>query len=247
LGSKIKLPMKYYECYEKIYSSGPGEGLAPNQSLIEFYSQEIKKRLPLKTLNVLEIGCGTRSIFASLDGDFEVLGIDISPSAIKLANQKNDSKYIKYENIDVTSLNLENQFDLVIDSHCLHCLTDPGDREKALKNIYASLKPSGIFALETMTSQKLMSFENPYRFEDNVLYRLFTNASFVDLKFFDGAPFLPIRRIDHALKIEEDILKAGFKIIFLYVFSHKKIIPDENRDHPLRTDPDTLQIIAQKI
>ncbi len=238
--------MKYYECYEKIYFNDPGKGLGPNQSLIDFYSQEIKKRLPLKTLNVLEIGCGTRSIFGNLEGDFEVLGIDVSPSAIKLANQNNNSKQIKYENIDVTSMNLKAQFDLAFDSHCLHCLTDSGDREKALKNIYSSLKPSGIFALETMTSQKLMSFENPYRFEDNVLYRLFTNANF-DLKFFDGAPFLPIRRIDHALKIEEDILKAGFKIIFLYVFSHKKIIPDENRDYPLRTDPDTMQIIAQKI
>lgn len=239
--------MKYYQSFEKVYSKGLSELPSPNDSLLEFYNQEIKKRLKAHPLNILEVGCGTQSIFCHESGDFDVLGIDVSPSAIELANQNNTSKKIKYECLDVTELDFNEQFDLVYDSHCFHCLTDSLDREKALKNIYKALKPGGIFALETMTSHKLMSFDPPYLFQDNILYRLFTNASFVDLKFFDGAPFLPVRRIDHAIKIEEDVLKANFKIIFLYVFSHKKMVPDENRSHALRSDPDTMQIIAQKI
>lgn len=239
--------MRYYESYEKIYSKGLSQMPETNPSLLEFYSQEIKIRLPKRPLNILDIGCGAGSIFKEIEGDFEVLGIDVSPSAIKLANQNNNSKNIKYESFDVTRMNFKEQFDLVFDSHCFHCLTDSKDREKALSNIYQSLKSGGIFALETMTSHKSMSFENPYYFEDNILYRLNTLASFVDLRFFDGAPFLPVRRIDHAMKIEEDILKANFKIIFLYVFSHKKMVPDEIRNHALRSDPDTLQVIAQKV
>ena len=239
--------MKYYESYEKIYSKGLTQLPGPNQSLIEFYTQEIKKWLPTRPLNILEVGCGAESVFKNLNGDFEVLGIDVSPSAIKLANQNNNSKNIKYENLDLTKMNYKEQFDLVYDSHCFHCLTEQADRDLALKNIYESLKPGGIFSLETMTSHKLMSFENPYLFENNILYRLNTFVSFEDLKFFDGAPFLPVRRIDHAMKIEEDVLKAKFKIVFLYVFSHKKMVPDENRNHAIRSDPDALQIIAQKI
>ncbi len=239
--------MRYYQSYEKIYAKGPGQIPGTNSSLLEFYSQEIKPRIPKRPLNILDIGCGAGSIFKEISGDFEVLGVDVSPSAIKLANQDNISKNIKYESLDVIQMNFKEQFDLVFDSHCFHCLTDPKDREKTLSNIYQALKPGGFFALETMTSHKLMSFENPYYFEDNILYRFNTLASFVDLKFFDGAPFLPVRRIDHAMKIEEDILKANFKIIFLYVFSHKKMIPDEVRNHALRSDPDTLQVIAQKI
>lgn len=239
--------MKYYQSYEKIYSKGLSELPRPNESLLEFYNQEIKNRLKKIPNNVLEVGCGAGSIFSEVRNDFEVLGIDVSPSAIKLANQNNISKNIKYECLDVTSMDFKEQFDLVYDSHCFHCLTDPLDREKALANIYKALKPGGIFALETMTSHKLMTFDPPYLFQENILYRFNTFASYVDLKFFDGAPFLPVRRIDHAIKIEEDILKANFKIIFLYVFSHKKMIPDESRSHALRSDPDTLQIIAQKI
>ncbi len=239
--------MKYYESYEKVYSKGPIGFQGPNLSLQEFYSQEIKKRLPAGPKKILEIGCGVESIFKNEKGDFEVLGIDVSPSAIKIANQLNNLKNIKYETLDVTKLNFNGEFDLVYDAHCFHCLTDSQDRKMALENIFKALKPKGIFSLETMTSHKLMEFESPFIFENNILYRLFTNASFVDLKFIDGAPFLPVRRIDHAMKIEQDILSAGFKIIFLYVFSHKKIIPDESRNHPLQSDPDTLQIIAQKI
>jgi SAM-dependent methyltransferase len=164
--------MRYYESYEKIYSKGLSQMPETSPSLLEFYSQEIKIRLPKRPLNILDIGCGAGSIFKEIEGDFEVLGVDVSPSAIKLANQNNNFKNIKYESLDVTRMNFKEQFDLVFDSHCFHCLTDSKDREKALSNIYQSLKPGGIFALETMTSHKLMSFENPYYFEDNILYRL---------------------------------------------------------------------------
>ena len=59
----------------------------------------------------------------------------------------------------------------------------------------------------------------------NILFKLNTLAAYDDLRFFDGAPFLPIRKINHAIDIEKEILDVGFKIVFLYIYSNRKMIP----------------------
>jgi hypothetical protein len=117
---------------------------------------------------------------------------------------------------------------------------------KALKNIHRALIPGGMFVLETMVSHKAMSFEGPYHFEDSILYRQFTKSKF-DLKFFNGAPYLPVRRVPHHLDLEAEIILSELKIIYLYVFSNRKIIADEHRTQVKSSDPDSLRMIALKI
>ena len=68
-----------------------------------------------------------------------------------------------------------------------------------------------------------------------------------DLRFIDGAPYLPVRKIKHAMDIENEVLEAGFQIIFLNVYGNRKVIPHENRQTPLPSDPDLLRLIAKKM
>ena len=246
--------MKYYQSYEKVYEelrkSNQFNPL-PNNSLLDFFNQEVKSRLPLNEqglCDLLEIGCGAKSLFHDLnDSRLRVLGIDISKSAISWARELNQNDNIKYFNKDVCEIDFKEEFDLVFDGHLLHCLTSDEDRKKALANIYNSLRPNGLFVLETMTSHKNMFFEEKLHFaeSENILYRLFTNAGF-ELKFFDGVPHLPIRKIKSAMDIEQEIIQAGFQIIYLYVFGNRKIIPHEDRTVPLMSDPDSLRLIAIK-
>ena len=244
--------MKYYQSYEKVYEELRKNNQfnpLPNTSLLEFFNQEVKTRLPLNNqglCDLLEIGCGAKSLFHDLnDSKLRVLGIDISKNAIAWAQELNTNEDIKYLNKDVCEMDFKEEFDLVFDGHLLHCLTSDEDRKKALENIYNSLRPKGIFVLETMTAHKNMFFEEKLHFENEVLFRLFTNAKY-DLKFFDGVPYLPIRKIKTAMDTEQEIIQAGFEINYLYVFGNRKIIPHEGRTVPLMSDPDSLRLIAIK-
>ncbi|TDJ08875.1 MAG: class I SAM-dependent methyltransferase [Deltaproteobacteria bacterium] len=244
--------MKYYQSYEKVYQDlrkNNHFNPLPNISLVDFFKQEVKSRLPLNDqglCDLLEIGCGAKSLFHDLnDSQLKVLGIDISKSAISWAQELNKNEDIKYLNQDVCEMNFKEEFDLVFDGHLLHCLTSDEDRKTSLENIYNSLRPNGLFVLETMTAHKNMSFEEKLHFENNILYRLFTNVGY-DLKFIDGVPYLPIRKIKTAMDVEQEIIQAGFQIIYLYVFGNRKIIPYEGRSVPLLSDPDSLRLIAIK-
>ncbi len=245
--------MKYFDCYELIYQNALKTNRSIEQkpsSIIEFLKQDVLSRVPISDdgfCHALDVGCGTRVVFDHLnEPPFKAKGIDISNSAIELA-RKSDSK-AEYECMDISKLEEEQKYDLIVDSHCLHCLIGDEQRSLALQNIYNALKPGGVFALETMTEHKKMEFEENYHFDLNtkVLHRHVTNAQFEDLVFFEGRPYLPTRKINHAREIEEEILSTGFQIIFLYIFSNLKVIPDETRTHPLPSDPDLLRTICLK-
>ncbi|MFZ9002111.1 MAG: class I SAM-dependent methyltransferase [Bacteriovoracaceae bacterium] len=245
--------MKYTDSYEiayqKILKSNKEHQNRPSY-LIKFFESDVTERLKVSPdgfCHALEVGCGTGSVFDYLkEPAFKAKGIDISESAIEMAKSK--SSKTEYECLDVTKLKDENQYDLVVDGHCLHCLVDENERQDALKNIYRALKPGGLYVLETMTDHKRMEFEEHLYFDKNnkTLYRHTTNALYEDLMFHEGKPFLPIRRIKHSMEIENEILGIGFKIIFLYIFSNLKVIPDESRTHPLISDPELLRMIAVK-
>lgn len=245
--------MRYFDSYELTYKNALENNLNLENrphSLIQFLENDVIPRLDLTEdgdWNALDVGCGPRSVFEYIKTPpFKVKGVDISKSAIEMA-KRNDSE-IDYEKADITELTALNQYDLIVDGHCLHCIVEEKERKKALKNIYNALKPNGLFAIETMTEHKRMEFEDHFFFnkDNKVLYRFDTNINFDDQIFHNGRPFIPTRMIKHAMEIESEILEMGFQIIFLYVFSNRKIIPDEKRTHPLPSDPDLLRMICKK-
>ena len=134
---------------DNIYSKNKQINKYPFDKIVSYIFQNYgqinyEKRSEIK---ILEIGCGTgpNIIFLSENG-FDTYGIDISQTAIKIANSQLKQKNLK-SNLEVGSFtNLpfpDNYFDLVIDSlsmtHCPHLIND------TLINVNRVMKNDGKF------------------------------------------------------------------------------------------------------
>ena len=122
----------------------------PSKSLVEFYLNYVKKYLEKgndNKIKVLEVGSGMGSLFQDKDliekeeKELSITAIDFSLNAIREATKKwnrivkNESSI--YKKLDIRflmrnildSLNLKESYDLVIDSHCFHCLNGPFEQK----------------------------------------------------------------------------------------------------------------------
>jgi SAM-dependent methyltransferase len=117
-------------------------------SLLEFFNNSVLPRLIASDTKVLDIGSGRYSLFETTKLDKKLIeAMDIAHSFEKRSNDG-----IKYFTGDITQKNSSknNYYDLVFDSHCLHCLKSKNEQVKAVYNIYDSLVDGGIFASEIM-------------------------------------------------------------------------------------------------
>lgn len=106
-------------------------------SFVSVFGDSLVKVLALKKgEKILDVGCGTGDLACQMaDAGAKVVGIDSSEKMIAKAKEKYPhlSFYVK----DVTQLDFHNEFDAVFSNAVLHWVRQP---EKALKNIYTSLK-----------------------------------------------------------------------------------------------------------
>ena len=121
-----------------------------SSSLLDFFKSDLLNRLP-GDAQILDLGSGSRSLFEEELGLSKrfITAVDYSPVAISKAKNKSPIKYLEID-ITVPECLGHMLFDLIFDSHCLHCITDKTKREFAFKNIYHALKPTGIAAFEMM-------------------------------------------------------------------------------------------------
>jgi len=102
---------------------------------------------------LIEFGCGAGNLsvgFARLG--FEVLGVDISPSAVAWARERVSALglAIDFRVGNVVSLaDDDSSYAVAVDSHCLHCLIGT-DRGVFLRNTKRLLNPSGALIVNTM-------------------------------------------------------------------------------------------------
>lgn len=171
------------------------------ESLKSFFLAEVQKRLPTSS-HVLDLGCGSKSLFSDLDLEqMKVRAIDFSPVAIEHAEKKEG---LYYEVADVTKMTEENSFDLVFDSHCLHCISKADDRKSAFQNIYRSLKSDGFFAGEMMVRSSKNNFNDPYKYTPD------------------------------AFDLEKEILSHGFKIVYFVIARNLNFIQSSGESDLLR-------------
>lgn len=156
-------------------------------SLLSFFKTEIKKRLPKKA-QILDIGSGSKSLFEEELGldKTTITAVDFSPVAIKKAQGHSEINYLEMDITKPDCLESE-RYDLVFDSHCLHCITDRDERKNAFKNILKTLRPDGVGAFEMMVSPS----GNPVT--------------------------LLGKYVVAARDLEEEILAYGFKIIYFMI------------------------------
>lgn len=173
------------EQFNQYYSTG---GFSPlPKSLLDFFRESVRERLPSEA-RILDLGCGARSIFEELSVDRQqVKAVDFSPVAIARASHLHSG--ISYEAVDITFPEAfgGQEYDLIFDSHCLHCIENKAARVSAFKNIYEALSANGFFAGEMMVRPAHRSVH------------------------------FPMKYIPDARSLEEEILGHGFKIIYFMI------------------------------
>ena len=101
--------------------------------------------LPPLPARLLDLGCGTgwTSQFFARAG-YDVVGIDIAPAMIELAEESRDKaglKNLMFKSSDYESLEFSNEFDCAVFFDSLHHADDEG---LALRRVCAALKPGGV-------------------------------------------------------------------------------------------------------
>ncbi len=141
-------------------------------------------------VKVLELGCGDGKTLAALvAADFQVTGVDVSPTAVNLAKEKIGVK-VKFVVGDVCRLPFKGKsFDAVVAIHVFDHLTE-SERKLAVEEAKRVLKPGGIlffegFSVKDFRFGKGIEVEpKTFRRKNNVWYHYF---SLVEVKklFFD--------------------------------------------------------------
>ncbi len=153
LGVKMEeLQRRWDEVYQELkLEELPWETIEPDEVLAELIeSEKVVKG------NVLDICCGagTQSIYMSKNG-FKVVGIDISPTAIKLARKRAKKVDAEVNFVIGNSFQLpfdEKSFDFVFDRGCFHHVP-VGYREDYINGVYRALKTKGKFYLSCFSQR----------------------------------------------------------------------------------------------
>lgn len=125
---------------------------------------------------VLDIGCGagTNTIYLSKQG-FCYHGIDLSPTAIKIAQEKTAKETVSCGLVlgSATRLPyLDGSFNLVFDKGCFYVLS-PEHREAYVREIYRVLKPKGKYQLISLSSRTRFVIKTPRFLSPKGLWRYF--------------------------------------------------------------------------
>lgn len=130
----------------------------------EFYRKGVGNKTFSTPVRVLDLGCGPGALsFAlaeKLDGDSEIVSIDISNDQLNYAreNAVGYSCKLNFINCSMDELDFPDQhFDLVMTSMALH-ETPPEVRRKAIKEVARVLIPGGEFILVDWSKPKFGLF-----------------------------------------------------------------------------------------
>lgn len=216
-----------------------------NESLISFYETflaQFPSHIPAASeLKVLDLGCGLGGLsFYFAKKGAKVTGIDISSLAIAGAKQLAKNKNIR---VDFRVLDLgqeqkwDEKFDLIFDSHLLHCLTNKEQRSHYYNFIANALTKEGHFLCETMAQSSHLRIPVGYHLDEN----------FVLSKEMGDDQLSPIRKIVDVKDIEDEIALSNLKIHTLYYHSELAFaLFDEYPVQDHQYLPKTLRFSCQK-
>jgi ubiquinone/menaquinone biosynthesis C-methylase UbiE len=151
---------------------------------------------------LLEIGCGAGNYSCFFAGKgFEVVGIDISETAIKWAHEnaekaKLDVQFILDDVIDLSGIDDESR-DFVFDGHLLHCIIGD-DRKRLLTSVHRVLKPGGFFMVRSVVT--------PVQSSDDLVVDEETGIAYLNGD-------TPYRYYPSAKDLLKEVGNAGFKIL----------------------------------
>ena len=102
-----------------------------------------------ETKTILDLGCGAGGVGRQFGALFDYIGVEESPVAVQLANEKLPDLDIRQG--DITHLlEIDKTFDLIVSVNVIHCLVERNDRIGFWKNCGLLLKKGGGLILTTM-------------------------------------------------------------------------------------------------
>jgi SAM-dependent methyltransferase len=201
--------MRYFETHEAVYARRLAAGAAgwDDGEYDEFAMRDQLQRWLVASsaatqgARVLELGCGTGALACMLaEQGFEVTAIDVSTSAVAFARSVAGARglAVQFEVGDACSWRAPaDSFDVIVDSHLLHCIVGPVERRQLLANLRTALRPEGELWTETMALAQRFA-PTPRRRIDprGIVWERVDDASgCVDTVLEDGASWIPSRYI----------------------------------------------------
>lgn len=228
------------ETYNKAYQGSRGSSFLPNESLMKALDHRLIDQYVIDqnsaTIDLLEAGCGDGCQYLfwknrPLSNFIEAF--DWSETAIEIAMEKPENDEIKFSVQSADSFHYPQQFDIILDSHLLHCLTESSEREAYLARVYDHLKLNGLFVGETMIEHKNFALNDVVEvgYAEKVIY-------------FKGEAQ---RYLASSFEIENFLIQQGLKIEFFYIPYGLRIVPIPYRDKALSSDPEVVRFIARKV
>lgn len=117
----------------------------------DVYHDYLRRHLPRRCENALEIGCGTGEFTRLLAARARrVVAVDLSPQMIRLARQQSTAySNIEYVQGDALSLSLPAEsYDCIVSLATLHHL----EQERALSKMKEMLKPDGVLIIQDLVA-----------------------------------------------------------------------------------------------
>ncbi len=219
------------------------EALVSSKALYNFVLESKDKFLGHKDwqgLRVLELGSGRGGLglqLAKLGASITL--VDFSPSALEQAQKLFDLEGLaaRMEVADVThpDIKLNQEFDLIVDSHLLHCLTEDPDRVSYYRLVHEHLANGGIFVAETMVHRKKLFIPDGFMFDQrNVLWQMF-------------GKWTPVRRILDSLDLEQELNSAEFSISSFFYYGQYSFVPHRTfMDVPPDILPAAVRFVVRK-
>lgn len=125
----------------------------------------------------VELGCGTGNYSKILSKYFDFLiGIDLSPKMIAIAQQYNSSTNISYKTGNLINFNLPNKVSTIFSLfHVMSYINGLEDVSKVFENISKNLLNGGLFIFDTWAASGLVENKLETRYvevvKDNVIYK----------------------------------------------------------------------------
>lgn len=219
------------------------DALSTSNALYNFVIESKDKFHPHKPwteMRILEAGSGRGGVALQLARlGAQVTLLDFSPSAMVQAEAVFALENLVVKTIvgDVTrpDVHLSHDFDLIIDSHLLHCLTEDPDRASYYRLVFDHLASDGIFVCESMVHRKKLNIPDGFMFDQrNVLWQMF-------------GKWTPVRRILDSYDLEAEIKSADFQIAYFIYYGQFAFIPHKDfMDIPSEVLPAAVRMVLKK-
>jgi SAM-dependent methyltransferase len=100
--------------------------------------------------SVLDLGCGTGLLAASLGKERDVCGVDPAAAMLDIARGRPGGRDVTWVQADARNLRLDRQFDLVLlTGHAFQVFLTESDQRAVLSTIARHLEPGGRFLFDT--------------------------------------------------------------------------------------------------